>query len=70
MVSERGGVWVSDQYIDPCLGAGKDLDVAAVMVVDVDGHLLEDANRVECEVQLKRPHATVLPAHPLVACKK
>jgi hypothetical protein len=37
------------------------------VVVDVDGHLGEHADRVEGEVQLKRSHGAVLPAHPFVA---
>ena len=52
------------------LGAGKYLTVPTVVVVDVNGHLGEHPHRVEGKVQLEGAHASILPAHPLVAWHK
>ena len=51
------------------LGAGEDLYIFCVVIVNVDEDLVKFSDIHKCEIHLQRTHALILPSDPLVAWK-
>ena len=52
------------------LGSWEYLNIPGIMIIHVNIHPGEGSNSVKRKIHLERTHASILPTHPLIPCKK